>query len=812
LNRLLLILSLFCCGPLIAYSQQTTPPGNGLPTGSVVPSTGKSILSNYQRQARARKDSALAAGSKYLVPGKPLPSAGGKPVTRDTLPAHAVKRAEEDASEADILIPSLDRHSCKSITLLILPRVYDKLPVTKDLPSVVTPLPPPVQHVPFLQVHGNVLYNLNYYSRVDTPYSERDVYQHTLQTWLDVVIKGQYPMRIYLTNRWSNSPLFRNFSDLNLSYNSSRFEQGIKDQVRRAFLQSIPGSKTVDSLQRLLNSYLQKLGSLEGRVKNPGLVQKMVEAREQSLYKMPAGKDSSAYGGKSDSIAASVQRLDSLYTDGRREADSLRGKIAELRQLLRNGHQLSQSAIDRNLREIERAGNPDQLRRKMQGIGMSDSSLPKGYKTLMAIKSFSVGRTIVNYSELSVKNISINGVQAEYNPSAYFAVASGSVDYRFRDFIVQGPGQTRQYLNVVRVGKGLRERNGLILTYFTGRRQLYNSVTSDTQRVQVPSSSLMGLTLEGNYHLNDNIVLTGEVGKSSAPAYADSAKGHGPFSRMFQMNDHSNEAWSVKVNAFFPSTQTRIRGAYKHLGVNYQSFSIFTDGSSQSAWSASIDQLFFHRQLDIMVGANTNDFTNPFINQEYKSTTVFKSFQATLRKRYWPVISLGYFPSSQITKLGNSQYMENLFYTLIGNVTQSYSYRGVLMNTALVYTQFYNRSSDSGFTYFNTRNLLLSHSVFLKKFTLQLNASGASNQDYRLYSLEGKVQHTLSQVLTLGAGIKYNKQTAYDIEQLGYSAEAVLRIPKLGQIQFSADKGFIPGMNSRLVPDNTGRLSYFKTF
>jgi hypothetical protein len=134
------------------------------------------------------------------------------------------------------------------------------------------------------------------------------------------------------------------------------------------------------------------------------------------------------------------------------------------------------------------------------------------------------------------------------------------------------------------------------------------------------------------------------------------------------------------------------------------------------------------------------------------------------------------------------------------------------MNTTVVYTQFYNHAADSGFTYFNTRNLLLSQSVFLRKFTLQLNASGATNNDYQLYTLEGKVQHSVNKWLTVGAGLKYNKQTVYDIDQLGYSAEATLRLNKLGQIQFSADKGFIPGMNKALVPDNTGRLTYFKTF
>jgi hypothetical protein len=320
----------------------------------------------------------------------------------------------------------------------------------------------------------------------------------------------------------------------------------------------------------------------------------------------------------------------------------------------------------------------------------------------------------------------------------------------------------------------------------------------------------MGFTLEGNYHLTKNILFTGEVAKSSSPSYAgDSVK---TTNSLFRLNDHSNEAWSMKVNAFFPASQTRLTGTYKHLAENYQSFSIFTDGSAQSAWGVNLDQMLFKKQLDVRLGANTNDFSNPYIGQEYSSTTVFKSIQVTLRRNHWPILSLGYFPSSQITKLGGGQYIQNQFYTLVGNATQSYSFHHLLMNTTVVYTQFYNRSADSGFTYFNTRNLLLSQSVFLSKFTLQLNATGATNEDYQLYTLEGKVQHTVSKWLTVGAGIKYNRQTVYDIDQLGYSAEATLRLNRLGQIQFSADKGFIPGMNKVLVPDNTGRLTYFKTF
>ncbi|HLZ86327.1 MAG TPA: hypothetical protein VKQ52_03755, partial [Puia sp.] len=569
----------------------------------------------------------------------------------------------------------------------------------------------------------------------------------------------------------------------------------------------LPSQKLIDSLQRVANGDWSKLKGLEQWEKNPGLIQKMVEAREASMRK----KSPDSTSGKSG-LAEDKDALDSIYIKKRKEADSIRAEIARVQQLLQSLHTHSQSEVSQGLSGIQRVDNPAALQKELSKLGLTDSALPKGYKTLMAVKSFNIGRTVVNYSELSAKNISVNGVQAEYNPSNYYAFATGSVDYRFRDFIIQQPGQPRQYLNIFRMGRGLKDGNSVILTYFQGRRQLYNSATSDTSTAQVPSSSLMGLTLEGNYHLTKNILFTGEIAKSTSPSYpGDTAKGekHGG---LFSMGDQSNEAWSTKVTAFFPATQTRIKASYKHLAANYQSFSIFTDGSSQSAWSANVDQLLFKKQLDLMVGANTNDFSNPFIGQEYRSTTVFKSIQATFRRRNWPTVSLGYFPSSQITKLGGSQYIENLFYTLVGNMTESYQFHHLLMNTTVVYTQFYNKAADSGFTYFNTRNLMVSQSVFLNRFTVQVNAAGATNQDYQLYTLEGKVQHSVNKWLAVGAGVKYNKQTVYNIEQMGYSANATLRLNKLGQIQFSADKGFIPGMDKRLVPDNTGRLTYFKTF
>jgi hypothetical protein len=806
LQKLLLILFLLI-GSGLTLTAQSVPPVTIAPAGTP---NANSTLSGYQRKVKGRQDSAQSAANRYVHKG------AKKPAAKDSVPARAMRSpglapVEKDKPDPTRFMPSLDRGSCKGVTFMPLTPDSGDAPLPKTLPPAHPA--PAAPHTPFLQVHGNVLYNLNYYSLIDTPYDEHNIYQHTIQTWLDILVKGEYPFRIFLTNHFSNSSLFRNYSDFNFSYNNSGFNQQVREQLRREYLQSLPSEKIIDSLQRVLNNDLAKLRGLSQFGKNPALIQRMVEARELSMPRKHPDSTATDSTSKQAQAKAEGDEMDSIYIIKKRQADSMRRDIERLEQLLQMTHQQSQTEVAQNLAAIQKLDNPSAVRQKMSAMGMSDSSLPKGYNTLMAVKSFNIGRSVVNYSELSAKNVSINGIQAEYNPGLYYAVAAGSVDYRFRDFIVQQPNEPRQYLSVFRVGEGLKNGNNLILTYFTGRRQLYNTPVSDTPATQVPSSLLMGLTLEGNYHLTKNILLTGEIAKSSSPYYnGDTTKSASASSALFNLGNNSNEAWSVKANAFFPATNTRIRAMYKHLAENYQSFSIFTDGSAQSIWSINLDQLFLKKQLDVQLGANTNDFSNPLLSPQYDSKTVFESVQVTWRRRNWPTLSFGYFPSSQITKLGDGQYIENLFYTLVGTMTHSYSLYHLLMNTTVVYTQFYNHAADSGFTYFNTRNLLLSQSVFLRKFTLQLNASGATNNDYQLYTLEGKVQHSVNKWLTVGAGLKYNKQTVYDIDQLGYSAEATLRLNKLGQIQFSADKGFIPGMNKALVPDNTGRLTYFKTF
>ena len=72
---------------------------------------------------------------------------------------------------------------------------------------------------PFISVHGNVQYEYFYRSFMDTPFMQKDISQHFVQTNLYLTIKDHYPVKLSFQTRQSNSPFFQNSFDANLQFN-----------------------------------------------------------------------------------------------------------------------------------------------------------------------------------------------------------------------------------------------------------------------------------------------------------------------------------------------------------------------------------------------------------------------------------------------------------------------------------------------------------------------------------------------------------------------------------------------------------------
>lgn len=754
-------------------------------------------------------------------------------VQTDSLPAQYVPLVNKPQDGEGPILMFPVRAQCKSNRIVWLQARHGLPPLRSPRKSKEVP-----RKTPLITVHGNINYDFDYWSSIDTPYAEKNINQQTLQTWLDLSYRDLYPFRVIFTTRWSNSSLFRNITDVSFQYNAGQFNNKVKRQTLDLLLRHYALTDSLNKLEKALNSSQKEFYALDNWLNGSDQQQRLIAQRELAWLKARDTIHSSAAptatftwpewdpshdygiarhggGAGSDSAKPAFPSPDSSwlhrYDSLQHHLDSLRAHIDSMQKKYSQLEGIQKKGTGDISHELDGITSGKVLKDKLDNEHIPDSSLPKGYKNLYSVRSFGIGRSLINYSELSAKNVSIDGVQIEYNPRAYMALAAGTIDYRYRDYSITG-GVNGQYLALLRYGWGKKDGNSLIFTYYTGRRQLYN-VNTTTQGSDIPNYNLMGFTVQGSYKVLKTATVTGEVAKSSLPYYSlDSTRSHDMLGSTLKMNLRSNEAYSLKISSMIPASQTRLTATYSRFGANFQSFSLFTTGSRQSAWSVRLDQPLLQKRLLIMASVKTNDYVNPLLSTAYSSTAVFGSLQATLRLKKWPVVSLGYFPSTQVIKLSNDQYQENLFYTMTATASESYKVNQVTFLSLLMYTRFYNKITDTGFIYFNTSNLLLSQMAVIRKLTLQVQLSLAANASYDLYTADGKADYRLFKWLSLGAGLKYNEQTVYDIKQWGYSATAGIKVSRLGEVELIWDKGFIPGSSRELVPYNLGRIAYTKTF
>jgi len=137
---------------------------------------------------------------------------------------------------------------------------------------------------------------------------------------------------------------------------------------------------------------------------------------------------------------------------------------------------------------------------------------------------------------------------------------------------------------------------------------------------------------------------------------------------------------------------------------------------------------------------------------------------------------------------------------------------GLQMNSSFVATKFYNRPLDSGFVYYNSRNVLLNHIILIKNFNISGAFTESFTNDYHLYTISGGVQWKVKKWLSLGSSVKYNRQSIAEVPQIGYGFNGAFVIPKIGNVQMRIQKSYVPGPEAKLVPDNIGRLTYSRNF
>ena len=661
-------------------------------------------------------------------------------------------------------------------------------------------------------VHGNLSYDFLSRSFSDTPYYQKDFRQHTIQSAMNITVKENFSFRFNMVVRLSNSPWFRNFFAGGLQFDPNTYLNKMKQSAEGRIMTRALQKPELQITEALLTQELEKYNRLQNSLQNPGLAQALIEEREKRYFKQ-LRPELMIKSNKMDSLI-SKEKIDTVadriagYIAARKnELDSLSNSISKLQgkaDSLKNAAYKEAALIKQ---KIQKAANARELKRIMLENSLSDEKVNKWEKAFADIRSIGIGRSMVNYSELTVNNVSVTGINIEYNPGIYAAVAAGKIDYGFRDFAGQNKSANKQNLLVGRIGLGDKDRRAVILSVFTGRKYNYGSILNDTVNGYI---NITGYSVEGILRKNANTGVSIEVAKSTRPL-SGSLGSNKETGSLFRFSDQSNQAISIKGQTIIQKTGTRLNGFFRKSGENFQSFSLFTYNTDQTAWYLKADQSFFKNRIHLAAMLRRNDFTNPFTEKTFKTSTVFTSAQLSVRIPRWPSVSIGYHPGSQLYIIDRERIRENVYYIVNGSIVHTYALAGIRMMSAGIYNYYSNKSTDSGFVNYSGTNYMISHSLLFRKLHLEEGFIYTDQQELRFYTLEANTEFFPVSFFSIGAGGKYNR-TQYGKTYWGGKAQLMLEIKKLGRLQLQYEKSFLPTIYQTLFPVEVGRISWFKYF
>jgi hypothetical protein len=704
-----------------------------------------------------------------------------------------------------------------------------------------------------ITLHGNISYDFFYRSKIDTPYIQQNMQQHNERVWLDIMIKGKYPFKVGFSARQSNSPFYRDLFNMNVNFDKYGFVKNMKqhliDRLNTVKWQN-PDLKIIDSLLKEKTSRYQNLVSHENA---PEELQKIIEDREQGykgkqkmrdisignqlpalpVYQKIKLKNGRSFILKTDSLTKAKSgsissQIDSTAIEGKEsyaliedsfyikklknrktELDSLQKSITLLNHQSDSLKRMINQSIIKIKQAIYKAVDPKELDKIAKDNKIEQPKHEGVEKFLTNIKSLNIGRSMIDYTPLTAQNIMLTGINIEYNPTYYVALATGKFDYGFRDMLGRGIKQTNTYLTLGRIGWGNKDKRAVILTVFNGRKNNYAGLISTDNNKN--TAQLFGYSIETIFKKNEYNFFSAEIAKSTkSNGPSPQVIGEKP-NNLFRFNDNTNMGINIKGQTQIIGTDTKLSGFFRKTGEAFQSFSLFTYNTNQQSWQARIDQSFLKRKINVTAMLRQNDFTNPVTDKTFKTSTVFKSLQVNVRVPHWPTINAGYFPGTQFYIIDNNTIKENAYYILNGAVLHSYSFKDILMNSSFIYNRYFNKASDSGFVLYKGINYILSQTMAIKKLQFEISYSLNKQSELSYYTLDANGDYSIKQHFRLGGGLKFNK--VFGIKKYwGESIRLGVDFKKFGGLQLHYEKSYLPTLQQTLAPVEIGRVSWYKIF
>ncbi|MFT3945711.1 MAG: hypothetical protein QM763_01960 [Agriterribacter sp.] len=640
---------------------------------------------------------------------------------------------------------------------------------------------------------GYINYNYLFRSALDTPFIAHNLGQHMVVAGVDVSV-ADIPLRITYYGRQSNSMYLRDYNDFRVELNTPELNR-VRQVKLRNRLNSVIQSVQKPELLNNINGFKNQINKLRSWLNGKEQLNLYLESKHNLAYgeKLPDDiGDKQVVLQTSKQVVEVYEQKKQLLSRYENALDSLNhiyaansAKIQQLKELV-NGNIYT----DKGTQLIEH---------KLREDSLLDKKTSKLLHALYSIKTLAIGRTLPNMSNLTVKHLNVSGLNVEYNAgNLYAALVAGKIDFRTRDFIYGKPSRVPQYVYAASIGYGRKEGNHLIVTGYTGKKQIISNSNSSAM-------PLSGVSIRVQWVVRAYLRLAAEIAQSTSPVYTgDGNVG----TKKFSFNDNTNKAYNIQAFAVVPGVKTRIDGYYQKTGINFQNFTNYRINANAGTWSIRAEQYVWKKQLRLQTSVRKNDYSNPYVVQQYNTNTVFTSFSATFRRRYYPSVTVGYMPASQYTVAGN-EVMENRYQTF--NITMSHNIHIGKMNanTTLMYNRFYNRSSDTAFLYYNANYFYAANQFIFPQFIANIGYARTANGQYSLDVMDGGLTLIHLKQIQFGCGVKINQYNNNEVRTGAYG-NLRMSLKALGDITCWYERGYLPGAVTGLTKNEWFTLGFIR--
>jgi len=649
---------------------------------------------------------------------------------------------------------------------------------------------------------------------------------------LGLLYREVYPFSFSVRYNRSRPFQLDNQYEVNIGFDERLFRQKIKDKivssVQNDFIKR--QLQLTDQYQAAFKSYQQQAQQL----KDPAYIQQAVESRLRNT--IPNGSrlpstDIPASIGKlelpgqltenvpfvsklkeikqkvEDSINNVREKLNldeaqkRLHAKLEEKKDSLEKKVKKLEDSLASLKKEQAARLDSVRKELNEIKSSAKLKEYAGQKGLKDSSSHNKWTDVLMKTNLRFGKFILNSSGLTVNNIFLSGASIKYGDEKFIVLSGGIYDFAFRqvfNFRNDSFPRHKQTVFAVKVGKTDGD-NLSAFNFYIGRKSKTSSISS-------PLRTVAGISVEKRISFNPHVSLDLEVAKSTTRPANQLSKQEEALKDIFTRFSTGTLAAYASLDAELPKTRTRIEASYRYWGQQFESFNASRYFNPQNNIAGKVSQPFFKRKLYLVTGIRYTDFSSFGIASNMKTKVLFASANLTLRIKKVPIVSVGFYPGSQLYWLDQNRLYEYIYYIFNATVSHYFKVSSVPVQALFTWNRFYNKYTDtlvkgsqSYYNFFLT--------AWGQRFSYNTSVSRQEIENNVLNTLEGGINYSAG-IFKIGGSIKgnFNGHTS----RMGYSFIGGVMLNKIGTINLIYDRSFLPARNGRFIPITMSQVQIVK--